>query len=276
MLKRMWLKYIAVAMLFWVPGLAIAQSCKDLPPERSVTDGQEGCLALVPVGNLAEDFNTIVVMLHGDGGGVLSTRDIDGWTKIGKSLQAPQRKVMLMIRPGYHSPSGDSSGWANPHDDDYTAENIERVAGALEALRNKYGLKHLVLLGHSGGAATSALVMGKHPGIVDGALLLSCPCDVPPWRAHRNAQRGRSGGWVHSLNPLEYAARIPANSSIMVATGSFDDNTLPKFGSRWAAAASAKGASVKFDDVLGRDHRSIKLWPEIADRIDALVQSLRN
>ena len=215
---------------------ALAQPCAELPPDRTVSDQKGGCLALVPIGPTTPSSKTLIVMLHGDGGGQLSQAQITRWTRLGETLQAPDRNVFFMLRPGYQSPAGNSSGWANPRDDDYTALNMERVAGALRTLRDSYKSEKLILVGHSGGAATSSIVLGKHPGVADAALLLGCPCDVPPWRDHRNAQRGVTGGWPRSLNPLEFIAGIPAGTPVLAATGAQDENTLPTFARRWVDA----------------------------------------
>lgn len=252
---------------------AWAQPCQELPPPRSVADGQ-GCLAVVPVSEAPGERRVLVVMLHGDSTGTLENRHIERWTGIGQSLSAAGRVVLFLVRPGYRSPAGHSSGWANPRDDDYTARNVDRVAQALRQLRQSYQAQKLVLVGHSGGAATSALVLGRHPDIADGALLLGCPCDVPPWREHRNSQRGGGSPWSNSLNPLDAVAGLRTGVPIWVATGAQDDNTLPVFGQRWAEAAAARGAQARFEPVPGRDHASIQRWPEIAQRVNQLLESL--
>jgi len=182
----------ALALLMLGAGGAMAQPCTRLPADRSVSDGHGGCLALVPIGPPRNPPQVLIVALHGDRGGELEARHLDGWSRAAAALAGEHRRVLLMIRPGYRSPAGHSSGWANPQDDDYTAANVARVAGALATLRQDLQPRHLVLIGHSGGAATAALVLGRHPGVVDAALLLGCPCDVPPWRTHRSAQRGQA------------------------------------------------------------------------------------
>lgn len=252
-------------------GIALAQPCLELPAPRSVADTQ-GCLAVVPVSHTDGGRRVVVVMLHGDSRGALEGRHLARWTALGESLAAPGRSVLFLVRRGYRSPAGDSSGWANPRDDDYTALNVERVAQALRNLRQSYQAEKLVLLGHSGGAATSALVLGRHPDVADGALLLGCPCDLQPWRDHRNGQRGGGGAWTNSLNPLDAIAGLRAGIPLVVATGTDDDNTLPVFGQRWAQMASARGAQVRFEAVPGRDHASILRWPELAARMTQLLQ----
>lgn len=255
-------------------GVTAAQICSELPPDRQVSDQLGGCLALAPVGKLEPGARTLVVMLHGDGEGQLSQRQVDRWTTIGRSLTAVDRNVLFMVRPGYQSPAGNSSGWANPKDDDYTSNNMTRVAGALRQLRQIYKPEKLILVGHSGGAATSALVLGKHPGTVNAALLLGCPCDVPPWRDHRNAQRGRGGPWSNSLNPLQFISGIPAGTPVVAVTGSQDDNTLPQFAKRWTEQAVARGVNARYEDAAGLSHSTIQQWPDIHVKVNELVNAL--
>ena len=256
-------------------GVAAAQPCADLPAERRVSDQRSGCLALVPIGPRNAQPQTLIVMLHGDRGGELEQRHVDGWRRVGQSLLGEDRTVLLMIRPGYRSPAGHSSGYANPQDDDYTANNVARVAGALAALRGELQPRHLVLIGHSGGAATSALVLGRHAGAADAAVLLGCPCDVPPWRMHRSAQRSQPyRPWSASLNPLAFVPGIPAGTPALAATGARDDNTLPLFAQRWAQTASERGVRARFEQVHDHDHLDILRWPALPERVQTLIDSI--
>ncbi len=273
-MKLSGLKTLLILSMALVCHVSWGQGCSELPAEKTISDQKGGCLALVPIGTPLVTAKTLVVLLHGDGEGQLGQRQIDRWTAIGRSLSAPDRNVVFMIRPGYQSPAGNSSGWANPKDDDYTAANMARVAGALGALKTAYKSEKLVLVGHSGGAATSALVLGKHPGVADAALLLGCPCDVPPWRDHRNAQRGRGGPWVNSLNPLQFISGIPAGTPVVAVTGSQDDNTLPEFARRWAEQAAAKGVKSRYENANGLNHSSVQQWPDIHQKVNELVKEL--
>lgn len=254
---------------------ALAQPCASLPAERQVSDQRAGCLAVVPIGPRIAQPRVLIVMLHGDRGGLLEQRHVDGWTELGRSLLSEGRVVLFMLRPGYRSPAGHSSGFANPQDDDYTPVNVERVAGALATLRQELRPERLVLVGHSGGAATAALVLGRHPGAADAALLLGCPCDVPPWRAHRSAQRGQPyRPWPASLNPLAFVDGIPAGTPVLAATGARDDNTLPLYARRWTDAAGARGVRSQVEEVADLDHTSILRWRDLPARVDELIAAL--
>jgi pimeloyl-ACP methyl ester carboxylesterase len=269
---------LCAALLIGLPAALLqAQPCAELPAERTVSDGRSGCLAVVPVAPPpgADRPRVLVVMIHGDRTGSLEQRHVDRWVEVGRALQAADRRALLLIRPGYRTPAGDSSGWANPRDDDYTAENTARVAGALVALRQTLQPQRIVLVGHSGGAATAALVLGRHPGAADAALLLGCPCDLPPWRDHRNLQRGGfDRAWSHSLNPLAFVSGIVAATPVHVATGARDDNTLSRFAISWVERAAARGVAAAFEEVPGHDHGSILRWDGIAPRVQALIAAL--
>lgn len=258
---------------------AQAQPCAQLPPQRAVPDGGSGCLAIVPMApdqdGAATPARVLVVMLHGDRGGTLEQRHLDRWSAVGRALQADGHLPMLMIRPGYRTPAGDSSGWANPRDDDYTAGNVARIAGALAHLRQAMRPRYVVLVGHSGGAAMAALVLGRHPGAADAALLLGCPCEVPAWRDHRNMQRaGADRPWTHSLSPLAFVTGIPPGTPVVAATGAQDDNTLPRFAQHWVQAAVARGVRASFEEPPGHDHGSILRWESLPARVQALVAAL--
>lgn len=257
---------------------ARAQVCTELPPERTVSDGRAGCLAVVPVGDPRREGRppprVLVVMIHGDRTGSLEQRHIDSWLRVGRSLQAEDRHAVLLIRPGYQTPAGNSSGWANPRDDDYTAENMARVAGALVSLRQGSGAQRVVLVGHSGGAATAALVLGRHPGAADAAILIGCPCDVPPWRTHRNGQRGSvDRPWMNSLNPLSHVGGIPPATPVIAITGADDDNTLSRFAIRWVDQAVSRGVKASFEEIPGFDHGTILRWDGLAQRLQTLIAS---
>ena len=71
-------------------------------------------------------------------------------------------------------PSGDKMGGG----DNYTAHNVDAVANALQALKTKYGARRLVVVGYSGGAATAGVILGRHPELIDNAVLIACPCDL--------------------------------------------------------------------------------------------------
>ena len=85
----------------------------------------------------------------------------------------PGVAAVALVRPGYPDGAGESSGVAALHagrNDHYTKENVEEVGAALARLRERAGAKRLVVVGHSGGAATTAILLGMKPGLIDAAV----------------------------------------------------------------------------------------------------------
>ena len=82
-----------------------------------------------------------------------------------------------ILRPGYTDPSGDrSSGdMGKAVGDNYTPEVVDAVASAARQLEEVFNARAVVLVGHSGGGAIVANVLGRHPDVADGALLGSAP-----------------------------------------------------------------------------------------------------
>lgn len=273
---------IFAATLAVISPIVAAQRCADLPVERSIPDGK-GCLAVWSPRQLdatnsdlknQPSHRVLVVLLHGDSGGGLTQRHLDRWQRAASNLSELSQHIVFLVRPGYSAPVGDSSGWANQRDDDYTAENVARVATALENLKTRYKPSKVLLVGHSGGAAIAALILGRHPAALDGAVLLGCPCDIPVWRQHRGLQRGRQTPWPNSLNPLDVIDKIPTNKVVFAITGSQDDNTLPQFAQAWTSAASARGIHAKFLLAPDRDHTNILLWSELTDQVKQIIRRL--
>lgn len=273
--------FFLIALLF-ISNSVAAQRCADLPAERSIPDGT-GCLAVwsprpldAKNGDLRNqpDGRVLIVLLHGDSGGGLTHRHLDRWQRAASNLSELNQHIVFLVRPGYSAPVGDSSGWANQRDDDYTAKNVERVATALQNLKTRHQSSRVLLVGHSGGAAIAALILGRHPAAVDGAILLGCPCDVPTWRQHRGLQRGRQTYWPNSLNPLDIVSKIPTDKVVLAITGSQDDNTLPQFAETWITAASARGVHAKFLLAPDQDHTNILLWPGLPEQVKQIIKGL--
>jgi pimeloyl-ACP methyl ester carboxylesterase len=61
--------------------------------------------------------------------------------------------------------------------DNWNATNTDAIANAIGALKRRYHARKVVVVGHSGGAAIAANILGRHPELIDAALLVSCPYD---------------------------------------------------------------------------------------------------
>ena len=50
-----------------------------------------------------------------------------------------------------------------------------------KTLKNNYNPEKVILVGYSGGATTTGIIIGKHPELIDSAILILCPCSVHQW-----------------------------------------------------------------------------------------------
>lgn len=198
----------------------------------------------------------VVVFIHGDGGGRTAESYV---TRVGGDLSKKLQVIAIsLLRPGYSDGKVKSDGVARAEDDDYRRPTVDSLAGVVDSLRAFYPGRKIVLTGHSGGAALSALVMGIYPGKADGAVLVGCPCDVPSWRDWRNSSAGKSGAWS-SLSPLKNTDNVSKSAPIIAVTGDRDENTLPKFALAFVEALKKNGhENTEFMSAPGATHgRSI-------------------
>ena len=200
----------------------------------------------------------LVVILHGDGGPGRYDRFA---AHIANTT--PATTVVTLTRPAFRGASGSSPG-QNRSRDHYTPRNNALLADSLRAMDASLQPRRFIVLGHSGGAAQLATVIATHPGTVDTALLLACPCDVPRWRMHR---RGVNN-WRQSQSPLEFAGRVPRGTRVLALTMERDANTRPRFVEGYVETARAHGATISLSIPPGGSHS----WNSYAPHADALIR----
>ena len=132
-----------------------------------------------------------------------------------------------ILRPGYTDADGDRSdgemGYAVT--DNFTPEVVDPVAEVIAHLQAEYRARAVVLAGHSGGAAISANVLGRHPELADGALLVACGCDPDAFYARRRLT-DPDPYWNQpnpSLRPLVLAAEVPNDTRVRMVVGDQDE-----------------------------------------------------
>ena len=196
----------------------------------------------------------LVVMIHGDSskGG-----PVDYFYPIAKQVSAePDVVAVALLRPGYGDGAGkvsDGRNWGRV--DLYTPENIDAVAAALRQLKTQYKARRLIVLGHSGGAVTTAIMIGRYPGLIDVAMLISCPCDIVKWNQmiHRTA-------FTRSLLPMAYLDRVAKTTDVVAMTGRDDAWTAPSTVTGYVDGLKARGVDAVFIPVPVNNHDFSPLW----------------
>lgn len=229
-------------------GIAFAQGCQEADGINRV-DGQIECLAIqtTKLANNSKQRN-LLVYLHGDSSrGGLFDRHFKYFTPF-----ANKDTVFVgMIRPGYadsrkNASTGDKMGGG----DNYTAHNVDAVAHALQALKTKYSTRRLVVVGFSGGAATAGVILGRHPELIDDAVLIACPCDLNIRRQGRNNQVRRS------ISPHEVADTVFKTVRVTAITGDADVNTTPQQVKGYIESLKENGAKASYIQVPKATHET--------------------
>ena len=239
-------------LLSGIRALLWAAPCAAPDPERRET-GVNECLVYRIYRSAAVESNpNLVIVLHGDvssGGPAIYHRKIA--ESIARDSRAGNLVVAALVRPGYEDSDGEkSTGSHNNRSDHYTAENIDEVAAVVGKLRDRLQASSVTLLGHSGGAALSGVIIGRHPTLAGGAALVACPCNVPAWRS------GRRGGrpWSRSESPHWWADKVAVTTQVIALIGSRDDNTSPALGQDYVQSLVKRGIKARFELIADAEH----------------------
>jgi pimeloyl-ACP methyl ester carboxylesterase len=182
-----------------------------------------------------------------------------------------------ILRPGYSDDTGDKSDGERglTTGDNYTPLVIDVVADAIHELKLRFHPAITLLVGHSGGAAISADLLGAHPSTAQAALLISCPCDLVAWRQHMfEAQRDPI--WqapIESLSPIDLAGRVSPAAQVRLLVGSDDPIAPPALTEAYAAALRKRGVSSTVTVAPGLKH-DILLEPVASDELKKLLRSV--
>ena len=144
-----------------------------------------------------------------------------------------------ILRPGARDIYGHRSP-GHQHrnsDDNKTPANNALVARTILYLKEKYGVRNVIGVGHSGGGMMLGVIIGRYPGLIDSVILAASVCHVADYRIDR---RGYNG-WVNSESPHDFVESVPKNTVIRIVTGANDSNTRPKFAKRCETLYKAHG-----------------------------------
>lgn len=207
------------------------------------------CLVVRTFGASTAGVNPkLVVFVHGD---VSAGGPADYMDNYAPAYATPGVVTVRLLRPGYPDSLGAiSTGDAGNRLDTYTANNIQAVAHAIAVLRVHYKASRVVAVGHSGGAAILASALGKHPGIIDRAALLACPCDLRPWRPT----------WVNSQTAMDWASFVPAGTVVRALTGTADTQVASTFVTPYINVLAARSINATYADIVGATHSSSTIF----------------
>jgi pimeloyl-ACP methyl ester carboxylesterase len=111
--------------------------------------------------------------------------------------------------------------------------------------------------------------------VVDGALLVSCPCDVAAWRKYMQSVKG-GAIWerpVRSLSPLALVDDVPASAKIWLLVGSEDQTTPPSLTLSYAEALRNRNIAASVTIAPGLSH-NILLEPIAMERLKEVVSTI--
>ena len=228
--------------------------------------GISQCLLMRRYGSLEPE--ALVIWLHGDvSSGGPANYHFAIAQEAATQFSSPGVLSVALVRPGYPDGTGESSSASllnSGRSDHYTKENLAEVGTAIERLRERFKPKTLVLVGHSGGAATAAVLLGMKPGLAEAAVLVSCPCDLVAWRSGRRQ-------WGRSEDPIKWVAQIDKSTKVIALTGSRDDNTSPELARAYVDALRSRGIEARFQALPDQTHNSAFRSPDVLNAVRQLL-----
>ena len=229
-----------------------AGSCGSTQPQWTENDGGVTRWVNVPDGHLKTRVYTrtavpespiLVLVLHGDLPDPRPSYQYE-FAKVvadttARAIASGVVAVGVLLR-GYRDPTGDRSSGdlGGAVADNYTPEVIDAVAVATRELAEDYHARATLLVGHSGGAAIAADLLGRYPGVAHGAVLVGCGCDPRAWRSKRRAETGNRlfDEPTRSLLPLDLAHVVAAGTIVRLIVGQDDDVAPPVYSRSYAVA----------------------------------------
>jgi len=215
----------------------------------------------------------LVLVLHGDSPFAPPSYQYAFARKL--AAQMDNLVVAALLRPGYTDDTGERSGGKRglATGDNYTPEVVDAVVKLTDELKARFHPACTVLVGHSGGAAIAADVLGRWPSEVNAALLVSCPCDLKAWRRHMLKVQSNPI-WllpVTSISPLDVAGKVLPSVRVRMIVGSEDNVAPPAIAQQYADALRNRGGDANITIAPGLKH-DILLEPVTFEQSRLLLQ----
>jgi dienelactone hydrolase len=220
------------------------------------------------------DSPALVVVIHGD-----APRNRPEYHNRFAAVVAAKNSDVVavgLLRPGYTDGAGNTSDGVRglTTGDNYNARNTDSIAAAIGELKRLRRARKVVVVGHSGGAALTANILGRHPEAMDAGVLVSCPCDVEKWRAHMYKVQ-RWPGWlekIETVSPIEVLPAVPSHIPVRMLVGTRDDVTPPSLSLDYEAAAKRSGKDVKLTQLEEVDHDQALFTPAVLATVSELIR----
>ena len=231
--------------------------------------GKDECLRIITLNrDESASLDALVVYLHGDGyRGGPSDYLQHGASKVNNKNVAH----VTLIRPGYFDSTSNASTGISDRKSrrgaSYNSHNVEEIALAIQKLKDYHKPSKVIIVGHSGGAAIAALILGRHPGIASGAILAACPCNVNKWVQMVGKSSGRG-----ALSPHDYVENIGPDVTIMALTGTNDNNTFPILAVEYIENLKKNNANGTFISVEGETHNGVARSPQFYNAINEILK----
>ncbi len=218
----------------------------------------------------------LIVVLHGDSPFGPPSYQYAFARKV--AAQIENVVVAAILRPGYSDGSAQKSDGVRGETtgDNYTPAVVDEIAGAVEELKLKFHPAATLLVGHSGGAAICADILGRHPSASNAALLISCPCNLPKWREHMFQLQNKDPSWyapVESLSPIDLAGKVSPATKVGLLVGNEDPIAPPDLTKEYAEALRQHGVKAEVTIAPGLQH-DILLEPVALEELKKLLQWL--
>lgn len=159
--------------------------------------------------------------------------------------------------------------------DDFSQARIARIGDRIAARHARFPRARLVVVGISGGAVLAANLAGMRPQLMDGMVLVGCPCALPEWRAYRRKQSGADplAATAPGLDPLKTAGGIVQSLRAAVLVGADDRVTPIRFSRAYAEALTLRGVATDYRIVPGKGHDLLN-DPEVLAATQRLAAAL--
>lgn len=265
------LLHVAALVAVFCAGPALAQS--SVESDKVVADGVLTQIRTYQSEGMT-DRPILLIALHGDSPFNNPSYQYAFARRI--VSQAKNTVSVGMLRPGYtdgedrvsDGARGDTVGT------NYDAPRVAQIAAAISQLKAHYGASAVVLAGHSGGSAITAKLIAAYPDLVDHAVIVSCPCDINPWRKNMFESTGYDGfkGDLDVVSPVDVVSSIADDTGISLFVGRNDQTTRVYLSQTYLERLQNAGKNAELHIVEGK--HNIFLHDQIIESVRGTLAAI--